>query len=377
MKTRSACLLLFLATPAFTQDRFVYLNNQTQPNTISAWQIGANGALTSLATSPISTGAVGAQGPIESMAIVRTNSGPILYAANGGDPSVSALAINTSTGDLTPVAGSPFALDDSSGTWDIAASPNRRFLYATNEADTTVHVFAIAAHTGALTEISGSPFDAGANLSGLHVTANSKFLLAAANSINAVQVFAIASSGAITQVAGSPFPANSSVSDVRSNCAANRVFTADNGSDLIDAYAMSPNGALIPVPGSPFYNGATGNGPNSFDLALAPNGKFLFTTDSFSGGITSFAIAPNGALSQVNGSPFITSSWLGGTAITGRGDLLYSVNFADGSIEAEAIHPDGTLTGIGGFSGGQPSYGGEPNSVITYPPPACPTVTSD
>ncbi len=141
---------------------------------------------------------------------------------------------------------------------------------------------------------------------------------------------------------------------------------------------MSSTGALTPVPGSPFYNGATGSGPNSFDLALSPNNKFLFTTDSFSTDITSFAVAADGALAQVAGSPFYTSGWLGGTAITAKGDFLYSVSFADGTLDGHAIHADGTLTAVPGtpFGPGQISTGGEANSVITFPSPVCPAVTT-
>lgn len=375
MKIAALACLLLLAAGAGAQNRFVYLNNQSQPNTITAFQITSTGTLNQLASSPFATGGNGDQGPIESMAIVYTGAGPILYAANGGDPSVSVLSINPQTGALTPV-GSPFLMNDSSGTYDMAASPDRRFLFVTNESNTVIHVFAISRATGALTEVPGSPFAAAANIVGLYVTANSRFLLAAGNSINAVEVFAIASSGAITQVPGSPFPANGSVADVRSNCASNRVFTADNSSSLIDAYAMSSAGALTPVPGSPFSNGATGSSSNSFDLAISPNNKFLFTTDGFSEDITSFAIAPNGGLSPVAGSPFFTAGWLGGTAITNRGDFLYSVGFADGSVNAEAIQPNGALTDLGASSGGQISPNGEPNSVIAFPPPACPTVAA-
>ena len=212
------------------------------------------------------------------------------------------------------------------------------------------------------------------NLSGLWVTANGKFLLAGGGTTSGtVQVYSIAGSGAITQVPGSPFAANAEVSDVRSNCASDLVYTADNGSAYIDGYALSTDGALKPLPRSPFYNGATGNGPNSFDLAIAPNGKFVFTTDSFAELVTSFGVDHNGALTQVKGSPFNTGGWVGGTAITARGDYLYSVSFSDGSIVAQAIAANGAMTLIGSFNGGDIPQNGDANSVISYPPPVCPT----
>lgn len=315
---------------------------------------------------------------MESMAIAYTKIMPILYAANGGDPSVSALAIDSKTGALAPIAGSPFSvLNDSTGTYDMATSPDGRFLFVANSASTTIHAYAISPDTGALREVSGSPFAANANINGLNVTASGKFLLAAGNSNQGVQgpleVFAISSTGAITQVPGSPFAANASVSDIRSNCASNRVFTADNGSAYDDAYTMSDDGTLTHVAGSPFYNGATGNGPNSWDLAIAPNGKYVFTSDSFSGDLTSFAVGQNGALSQTNNSPFNTGVWLGGIAVTARGDYLYYTTFPyQPVVTGLRINPDGSLSPVSGASGlGVFSPDNESISVISYPPPTC------
>lgn len=373
MKYLCVAFALLLGAGAGAENRFVYVNNQNQPNTITAFRINGNGSLTQLAASPFLTGGVGAEGPLESMAIVPARTANILYAANGGDPSVSAFTINPGTGNIQPIAGSPFFLNDSSGTYDMAASHNHHFLFVTNNAGTVIHVLAIENDTGSLKEIAGSPFAAGANVSGLWVTANNRFLLAAGGN-NAVGVFAIAGSGAISAVPGSPFPANASVSDVRSNCANSLVLTADNGSAFIDAYTMSAGGALTSVPGSPFFNGSAGNGPNSFDLALSPNGKFLFTTDSFSGNITSFAVAANGTLAQAPNSPLFTAGWLGGTTVTARGDFLYSVDFASGVVLAQAINANGSLIAVPGSPfgpGNQNSPGGEVNSVITDPPPVC------
>lgn len=379
MRYLCALTLLFLAVGANAQKRFVYLNNQTLPNNITGWLINeANGSLTPLAGSPFQPGGQGAEGPIESMAIAPTQDGDVLFAANGGDPSVSILRINPRSGALTPIAASPFLLNDSAGTYDMAISPNHRLLFGTNNAGTVIHVLAVAPSNGALHEVPGSPFAAGDNMSGVWVTESGKFLLASGQTHNAVSVFAITGTGAIAPVPGSPFAANASVSDVRSNCASNRVYTADNGSAYVDAYSVAVNGSLTPFPGSPFYNGATGSGPNSFDLAFSPRGKFVFTTNSFSSEMTSFVVAPNGSLTQAPNSPYYTSSWEGGTAITAKGDYLYSVQFASGTVDGRAIAADGSMTPVPGtpFGPGQIPYGGEPNSVISYPALACPSVVA-
>ncbi len=112
------------------------------------------------------------------------------------------------------------------------------------------------------------------------------------------------------------------------------------------------------------------------DLAIAPNGRSVYTTDSFADGFSSFAIANNGTLSLVNGSPFETYGALGGMTITDKGDYLYSVAFQTADVVAQAVQSDGTLTYVGGYNDGQISGGGEANSVIAFPPPLCPSVAA-
>ena len=85
----AAVCVLLLSIHVQAQNRYVYLNNQAGPNQITAWQIESDGSLTQLTNSPFNTGGQGQSGPVESMAVVRTEVGPILYAANGGDTSVS------------------------------------------------------------------------------------------------------------------------------------------------------------------------------------------------------------------------------------------------------------------------------------------------
>src|SRR5579871_4101007 len=114
---------ILFAANASAQNRFVYLNNQSQPNAISAFRINTDGSLAQVTGSPFSTGGQGYASPMESMAIAYAKSTPILYAANGGDPSVSALTIDSKTGNLRPIAGSPFPVfNDTTGTYDMAAS---------------------------------------------------------------------------------------------------------------------------------------------------------------------------------------------------------------------------------------------------------------
>lgn len=368
------CLSLLLTAVAVAQNQFVYTNDETTPNTVSAARIQADGSLTQIAGSPFATEGNGGGGWVEGLAIASAGKNSYLYVENGGDGTISGLKINLVNGSLRPVPRSPFLADGIAGNYALAVSPDDKFLFASSDATTVIHVYAILASTGMLFEVPGSPFQANANLDGLKVTANGRFLIAGGQSNSAVGVFNISQTGALSPVLGSPFPASGTVSAVESNCASNQVFAVSNSTNLIDAYRLSAAGNLMPAPGSPFSNGASGNGPNSFDLVLSPTNHFLFTTDSFSSDISSLTVTPDTALSPVAGSPFFVGGWVSGTAVTQAGDFLYAVGFADATVGGEHINSDGTLTSAPGpFNTGAISSVGEMNTVITFPRPSCST----
>lgn len=377
MKPILLASLLLLAAGASAQNRFVYVNNQSPTNTVDAFAINPNGSLTQLAASPFQTAGSGggtAEDP-EGLALVTLRKAAVLYATNDGDGSISAFTVNPRTGNLALVAGSPFLLPDTSGDYSIAASPDDRFLFATNRANTLIHVLSIAPTTGALTEVPGSPFPANASVNGLAVTPQ-HFLVAGEWQNEALQVYSISDTGALTPVDGSPFPDHSENEAVLSNCAGTRIFAVgwnnSTSSAPIDVDAIGQNGALTPIPGSPFSSGTTGT---SLDLALTPRDNFLFSESSFESEIPSLAVAPSGSLSPVPGSPFSTgSSWVGGLAVTAAGDYLYSVDFGAGAVYGMKIASNGSLTAVPGtpFSlGYNPGNGSNPDSVISYPAPAC------
>jgi 6-phosphogluconolactonase len=92
-------------------------------------------------------------------------SGKFAYVANAGDNTVSGYTINSATGALTAIAGSPFA-SGGSGPLSVAVDPSGKFAYVVNGSVTdfagvNVSGYTINSTTGALTAIAGSPFAAG------------------------------------------------------------------------------------------------------------------------------------------------------------------------------------------------------------------------
>jgi DNA-binding beta-propeller fold protein YncE len=84
--------------------KYVYVPN-TADSTISAFTLDANGALVPVSGSPFPSGGNGSiNGPL---GIATDNSGKFIYVANASND-VSVFSINSGTGVLTPVGGSPF-----------------------------------------------------------------------------------------------------------------------------------------------------------------------------------------------------------------------------------------------------------------------------
>jgi 6-phosphogluconolactonase (cycloisomerase 2 family) len=77
-----------------------------------------------------------------------------VYAALTATNQIAAFSIDSATGALAPVAGSPFSYERNPAALALAD----KFLYAVNETDGSISVYSISSSSGGLTEIPGSPF---------------------------------------------------------------------------------------------------------------------------------------------------------------------------------------------------------------------------
>ncbi len=187
--------------------------------------------------------------------------------------SISAYAINSTTGALQEVAGSPFATQGGfPGPSHLTIEPGGKFLYVglggTVSANHFVAAFSVDSSSGALTPVPGSPFSAGKGSFNVAVDHTGKFLYAVNTFDNNVSGFAIdAATGALTPISGSPFPSGATGGfpfALAMDPSGMFLYTANQGSDNISAFTIdSTTGALTPIPGSPFA-GVT----NPFDLVV-------------------------------------------------------------------------------------------------------------
>jgi len=142
--------------------KFVLLassGSSTQFGNLSVFSLDSTtGALTAVANSPFPTG-------VDPSSVVLDPSGKFAYTANTADSTISAFSLNSATGALTPIAGSPFPSGGQgtiNGPMGITADPSGRFVYVAN-ASNDISAFQINSQSGVLTSIVGSPFASGAN----------------------------------------------------------------------------------------------------------------------------------------------------------------------------------------------------------------------
>jgi 6-phosphogluconolactonase len=294
-----------------------------------------------------------------------------LYATNDGSASVSAFAINASTGVLTPVKGSPFAAGPE--PWGIAVDPTGKFVYATNVSDGgtfanrtnvtsssssgSVSGYAINPRSGALTQVQGSPFPSGGSEPWeMTVGPTGKFAYVTNFYSDNVCVYAIdPKSGALTQVQGSPFETGANPAEVTAD-SAGFLYVANGGGESVSAYAINQSGGLTQLQGSPF-----GAGSYPWGVAVYSPDKFAYVTNYDSNSVSAYAInAHSGVLTQVPGSPFAAGSGTFGIAIDPAGPFLYAVNEHSDTVSGYQINTrTGALTQVQGspFAAGADSYG--------------------
>ena len=372
-----AALLACLPASLDAQANFVYTNDDPffATNTVSAFSVAADGVLAPVSGSPFPTLGTGAggRGLFASNRVGVCPVGNFLYAGNSGSDNVSGFSINSVTGALTLVSGSPFATGGSARDGiSLAASPNGQFLFAGNPGSGNITVFSIAAN-GALTPITGSPFPAGGTPDGMKVSPDGRFLsVALFDSPGRVGMFSIAAGGALSQVIGSPFPDGGTgiASGVDIRCASDRLFAGEAAaSTTVDVFDIAANGSLTPIAGSPFTPGV---GVNSNVPLLSPDDQLLFVSNQDSSSVTVFEVASSGSLTLVAGSPFPVGGGAlltSGMATNQAGTLLYVANFPN-LVGVFSIDGSGVLTPAPGspFSTGQ-STG--LLSIAAFPPKAC------
>jgi 6-phosphogluconolactonase len=260
--------------------------------------------------------------PSEPGALALNPTGNLLYYGSsslgiGVAQGVGALTLDSSTGGLTPVPGSPFPAEQA--PFLVAVHPSGQFVYTEDASGIglvglaleNISAFSVGSGTGALSPVQGSPFTppTTGDVAGFAMHPSGKFLYVttgrAANGILAWSIDAI--TGELTNLPGSPFQPGVASFGGTFDPAGKFFYVSAGGDGGIDGFSVDSNsGALTPLASSPFASGSVMSDP-----VVDPSGNFLFTVDALNSAITGFSVdATTGALTEL-GNPAMLNGQTG------------------------------------------------------------------
>ncbi len=287
----------------------VYLNDNTAgTNTIAAFDRHADGTLTPVPGSPFSAGGAGlGKGLASEGALQIAANGRYLLAVDAASDQISVLRIRRD-GSLKLVRS---GLVSSGGSEPDSIAVNGDLVYVANAgADDSNYTGFILGRHGHLYPLAGSTV----TLPDVGLTP--------------------------------PAPG-----DILFNSDGTKLVGTEVGTSLIDSFRVGWNGLLTAAPGSPFA--AQGLGPFGSEFRPTDPDQ-LFVTNAHNGTgptgvglgtVSAFHDSFNGTLSSIGSSPFadlqVAPCWL---VISHDGRYLFAVNTGSGTISSYLIAPGGALT---------------------------------
>ncbi len=310
-----------------------FVANQTA-NTISAFIIDTStGYLTEVSGSPFaSTG-------LAPIALTVDPNGTYLYVADNQSNAVSVYSINATTGVLTATGN---LIPTGKGPMSIAIDPTDKFMYVANVNDNTVSAYTLS--SGTATQI-GTAYAVGREPSSLKVDPNGSYLYVTNFTDGTVSALAIDSTtGALTAVADA-YPAGAGALSIALDPTGQFAYVANENGTSISAYTISStSGQLAAAPGSPL---ATSTSPES--LVVDPSGKYVFAANVPSNNtVATYGITPaTGALTLLStvGAGILPVS----VAVDPAGTFVYVANNTSNTVSVFALDAaTGALTQVSG-----------------------------
>jgi 6-phosphogluconolactonase len=204
---------------------------------------------------------------------------------------------------------------------------------------------------------SGAP---GTPVSNPAVNSNYWPLIAPCNTADVIQPSAVTvtQSGKYVYVAAYDTTAvadNSSTDPVANTCDTSGIGTAPTG--YVFAFAVGSGGALTAVQGSPFVVGSTAvvsgttvaSSVNPTALVSTPDSDYLYVTDYNNGKVYAYSVsASGGAIASLSGSPFNAGNGPAAVTVDGTGSYGYVANSLDNTLTAYSID-NGALRSFGAY----------------------------
>ena len=257
---------------------------------IAILEVGADGALTELDSSPFSVGVPtgwyfgGAPG---NLAIDEARRRLFFSGTNG----IAIMAIDPRDGTLAHVPGSPFVFTGVGDMYGLAVAPGGQDLYVNRSADGELVHYPVAAD-GSISTEAAVAYAVTSWADAVHVTPDGQFVYTTSGT-RLHGFLRTAATGALTEIDGSPWDIEETYG-CSLNPSGSRLYCGAYDNDEVFALDVHPtSGALTETAGSPWS--VDGSGP--INVAFHPDGSRLWVSMWYSDEVTSFNVAGDGSLS--------------------------------------------------------------------------------
>jgi Lactonase, 7-bladed beta-propeller len=372
---------MLLGLNAFAQKTFLITNDDPfrRPNSVSTYAIQGDGSLLRVGQFP--TGGMGGGnsgdpsgqgiGFITTTRIVVSPNNKFVFATNAPDNTVSGFSVDSSTGLLTLVSGSPFATGGNACQgMGLAVSPNGNFLFAMNTCSQDITSFRIG-NDGSL-NVAGPRTGTGGEGEDLRVTGDGKFLAVSLSGFRlGAAMFSIGADGTLAPVPGSPFAGSPGFAgSLEVNCGGDQLFVLNDGSpSSVDVFHIAADGSLTLTPQSPFLITLPPAANGEVSMYLSPDQKLLFVGD-VSSFASSFHVTSDGSLTPE--SSFVPSTgtfFLGHLVTDPTGKFLYGSGLFN-NMAGYAVDSNGALALLAASPFPTPGFNAI-GSFAAYPSRSC------
>jgi len=321
---------------------FLYVNGNTPTaNTIAGFARHRDGTLSLLTGSPFTLGgagtgaALGSQGAIQLSADKR-----FLLAVDSGSNGIAVLRI-LRDGRLQAVSGSPFP---SGGSAPVSIAVHENLVYVANAgAGGSNYTGFLLRSDGSLQPLAGSTvaIPDGTGVGDVLFDRTGKHLIGIQVTTSVIDSFTVGRNGLLTAAPGSPFAAQAPgpFGSIFGRHGPRRLFVSNaHGGTLagsVSAFAVADNGSLSALAGSPYPDLQTA----PCWVSLSPDGRYLFTANAGSDSISSYRVAAGGSLSLVGSTALRGGPGLGtfDEALDPTGRFLYQVDGNKAELSVLAV----------------------------------------
>jgi len=333
------------------------MTNAADRNEIIAYRRNTDGSLGR--SRRFSTGGRGSGGTIDPLAsqgsLTLTEDHSFLLAVNAGSGEISVFRVHEASLELVDVTAC-------GGSEPVAVIQRGNLVYVVNAGGTSNVVGFSLDRNGKLRRIPNSTVfltTANSGAASIAFSSDGRTLLVTEKATNRIDSFRVLADGTLSKLVANPAvgPGTFAVLFAQNGAA----LVAETGpagginASAISSYALLGDGSLSAVsPSVPTLGAAT------CWLAVTPDGRFVYTSNSGSSTLSGFAIGPNGALTPLAGTVLAilpSGSANLDIAITADGKFLYTLNSGTGVVSIFGIGDDGLLTGLGELSSVRPSAG--------------------